>query len=203
MIQDSDTRLPGKKKWKIWEVGPAWLGAIAALIAALTSAGFFAGRVTASSASAPLTVTVTQPALTVTVPASAVPQSSSASSSSPSVFYTGTRDLADGYVADLDNPNWAVTRSLAAGIDITLGNGFLGGYGGDIGILTTPVASDYGACAGFTAFASSGMPVSGLGVGTRLCVRTSEQRIGLLTVRGISGQDPNQVISFDVTVWNK
>jgi len=47
------------------------------------------------------------------------------------------------------------------------------------------------------------MPVSGLGVGTRLCVRTSEQRIGLLTVRGISGQDPNQVISFDVTVWNK
>jgi hypothetical protein len=67
MIQDSDARPPGKKKWKIWDAGPAWIAAIAALLTAMTGAGFFVGRVSAAPVSAPLTVMVTQPAVTVTV----------------------------------------------------------------------------------------------------------------------------------------
>ncbi len=44
-------RLWGKQKRRngIGELGPAWIGAIAALITALTAAGFFAGRITATS----------------------------------------------------------------------------------------------------------------------------------------------------------
>lgn len=39
---------PGSKRSRIGELGPAWISAIAALLTAMTAAGFFAGRVTSS-----------------------------------------------------------------------------------------------------------------------------------------------------------
>jgi hypothetical protein len=127
------------------------------------------------------------------------------SASSPAVLYTGKRDLAATYAADLDNPTWAVApvTSQPAGADIYFdGGGNLSKYNGEWGILRSQGGNGYQECAGFTAFAASLVPVSGLGAGTRLCVRTSEGRIGLLIVRGVSGRDFTAVISFDVTIWD-
>lgn len=103
------------------------------------------------------------------------------STAPPSVFYTAQRTLANGYYANLDNPSWAVSNSDAAGATLDLGaysSGRLEGDYGDWGILNTPGASGYAACANFTAFYSGLMPVSDLAPGTQLCVRTSLDRIG-------------------------
>jgi hypothetical protein len=127
------------------------------------------------------------------------------STAPPSVFYTGQRTLANGYYANLDNPSWAVSSSDAAGATLDLGaysSGRLEGDSGDWGILNTPGASGYAACAGFTAFNNSLMPVSDLAPGTQLCVRTSLGRIGLLKVLSISGLNDDPKITFQVTIWN-
>jgi len=127
------------------------------------------------------------------------------SASSPAVLYTGNRDLAATYAADLDNPTWAVApvSSQPAGADIYFdAGGNLSRYSGEWGVLRSQGGNGYQECAGFTAFAASLVPVSGLGAGTRLCVRTSEGRIGLLIVRGVSGRDFTAIMSFDVTIWD-
>jgi hypothetical protein len=127
------------------------------------------------------------------------------SASSPAVLYTGKRDLAATYAADLDNPTWAVApvSRQPAGADIYFdASGNLSRYNGEWGVLRSHGGNGYQECAGFTAFAASLVPVSGLGAGTRLCVRTSEGRIGLLIVRGVSGRDFTAIMSFDVTIWD-
>jgi hypothetical protein len=115
------------------------------------------------------------------------------------------RDLAATYAADLDNPSWAIepVGRQPQGADIYFdASGELSRYNGEWGILRSRGGNVYQQCAGFTAFAPSLVPVSGLGVGTRLCVKTSEDRVGVLTIRGVSGHEFSAVISFDVTVWN-
>jgi hypothetical protein len=135
--------------------------------------------------------------------------SASAPRSSPtssSVFYTGQRTLPNGYYLDLDNPNWAVSASSSAGADIDLGTwsgGYLEKVSGDWGILSSPGASGYAACASFTAFRQGAVPVSALPPGTRLCVRTDQGRVGFLDVQGISGAKNDPIMRFDVTVWNE
>jgi hypothetical protein len=127
------------------------------------------------------------------------------STASSSIFYTGQRTLPNGYYANLDNPSWAVSSSDSAGATFDLGaylSGLLEGDSGDWGILNTPGASGYAACASFTAFNNSLTPVSDLPPGTRLCVRTSLGRIGLLKVLTISDLNDDPMITFQVTVWN-
>jgi hypothetical protein len=127
------------------------------------------------------------------------------STAPPSVFYTGQRTLANGYYANLDNPSWAVSSSDTAGATFDLGaysSGRLEGDFGDWGILNTSEASGYAACANFTAFNDSLMPVSDLPPGTQLCVRTSLGRIGLLKVLSTSDLNDDPKITFQVTVWN-
>lgn len=73
---------------------------------------------------------------------------------------------------------------------------------GDWGILNTPGASGYAACADFTAFSPVPVSASGLPPGTRICVKTTEGRIGLLKVLRISGPSYAPTITFGVTAWN-
>lgn len=139
-------------------------------------------------------------------PATSSPMTTPSQSSlaSPAVFYTGQRSLSSGYYADLDNPGWAVSTSASSGSDIDLGAyapASLEKVYGDWGILSTPGASGYTACADFTAF-SPPVAASGLPPGTRICVKTTERRIGLLKVLRISGPSEAPTITFDVTVWN-
>jgi hypothetical protein len=127
------------------------------------------------------------------------------SASSPAVLYTGRRHLAATYAADLDNPTWAVAPvgSEPAGGDVYFdAGGNLVRSNGEWGVLRSQGDNGYQECAGFTAFAASLVPVSGLGAGTRLCVRTRAGRIGLLIVRGVSGRAFTAVISSDVTIWD-
>jgi hypothetical protein len=102
---------------------------------------------------------------------------SQSSLASPAVFYTGQRSLSSGYYADLDNPSWAVSQSASSGSDIDLGAfapASLESVYGDWGILSTPGASGYAACADFTAFSPVPVAASGLPPGTRICVKTTE-----------------------------
>jgi hypothetical protein len=121
------------------------------------------------------------------------------------VFYVGKRTLPNGYYANLDNPSWAVSSSASAGATFDLGAYVTGRFerdSGDWGFLNTPGASGYAACASFTTFNVGLIPASDFPPGTRLCVRTSEGRIGLLKVLSISGLDSLPSITFQVTVWN-
>jgi hypothetical protein len=121
------------------------------------------------------------------------------------VFYTGKRTLSNGYYANLDNPSWAVSTFHSAGATFDLGaysGGRFEGDSGDWGILSSPGASGYAACASFTAFNTGLVPASDLPPGTQLCVRTGEGRIGLLKVLSASGLNNDPMITFRVTVWN-
>ncbi len=144
------------------------------------------------------------PAPSIRVSASA--SRSTIKSAVPLVLYSGKRDLSATYAVDLDNPHWPVepVSSQPAGADIYFdGSGNLSRYGGQWGIVRgSQGGNGYQVCAHFTAFQPSLVPVSGFGSGTRLCVRTSAGRIGLLTVRNITGQDFNAIITFNVTIWN-
>src|ERR1039457_6929163 len=144
----------------------------------------------------------TTPSPTIT---SSSPTSTGSSTAFPSVFYTGQRTLSNGYYANLDNPSWAVSTSNSAGATFDLGAYSTGRFeadSGDWGVLSTPGASGYAACASFTAFNTSLMPASDLPPGTRLCVKTGEGRIGLLKVLSTSNLNNDPMITFQVTVWN-
>jgi hypothetical protein len=133
------------------------------------------------------------------------PTSIRPNTASPSVLYTTQHTLANGYYANLDNPSWAVSSFNSAGATFDLGaysSGRFEGDSGDWGILSTPGASGYAACANFTAFNTSLTPASDLPPGTRLCVKTGEGRIGLLKVLSVSDLNNDPMITFQVTVWN-
>ncbi len=133
------------------------------------------------------------------------PSSTSPGTVSPSVFYRGKHTLSNGYYANLDNPSWAVSSSDSAGATFDLGAYVTGRFehdSGDWGFLNTPGASGYAACASFTAFSVGLIPASDFPPGTKLCVRTSEGRIGLLKVLNNSDLNSLPSITFQVTVWN-
>lgn len=191
-----------------WKGLHSWQQLVAALIgaAALVVAAVIPVVLTRSSGdptpSAPTRPASAGPGNPATLSPTTAPQPSSGPRT---VLYTGKRELAATYAADLDNPTWAVAQvsSQPPGGDIYFdASGNLSRYNGEWGILRSQGGDGYQRCADFTAFAPSLVPVSGLGVGTRMCVRTSEGRIGLLVVRGITGREFNEVISFDVTIWD-
>ena len=91
------------------------------------------------------------------------------------------------------------TGASTPGTDLYLEpGGTLRPYNGQIGLLLAQGGNDYQACKDFTAFTAA---ITVTSPGTRICVRTSEGRVGLLLVRGASGMDYAQVVSFEVTVW--
>ncbi len=82
---------------RLAELGPAWIGALAALLVALTGAGFFAGRVTTQPAPQPTVTSTATVTATPTVTVTATPvagasgsQTSEASSGSISTTANGT-----------------------------------------------------------------------------------------------------------------
>jgi hypothetical protein len=192
--------LSGLEKWQQLLASLVVAGAtIAAVLIPILLISRGSGPATQST---PTTDRSASPVTSVAVSPTTIPLQPSAGP--PPVLYTATRDLTAGFAADLDNRTWAVApvTSQPSGADIYLdGSGNLSGYDGKWGILRSQSGNGYQECADFTAFAASLVPISGLGAGTRLCVRTSESRVGLLIVRGVSGRDFTQMISLDVTVW--
>lgn len=96
-MSDSDHNQQPRRGWaRLGELGPAWITAIAALIVALTSAGFFAGRATSEPTVA------AKPAKTLSA------KHGSASSSAPAVPGQGSSQPAapagnSTYLADLSS----------------------------------------------------------------------------------------------------
>lgn len=72
------------------ELGPAWIGALATLLVALTGVGFFAGRVT--------TQATPQPTVTSTVTVTAAPVTGASGSQSPGASSGATATSANGAV---------------------------------------------------------------------------------------------------------
>jgi hypothetical protein len=191
-----------------WRGLHRWQQLVSALIgaAALVVVAVIPVVLTRSSDGPPPSVPTTPASAGPGNPATLSPTTAPQPSSGPRpVLYAGKRDLAATYAADLDNPTWAVAgvSSQPPGGDIYFdAGGNLSRYHGEWGILRSQGGDGYEQCADFTAFAPSLVPVSGFGVGTRLCVRTSEGRVGLLVVRGTTGREFTEVISFDVTIWD-
>ena len=182
------------ERWQQLLVGLVTAGAmvLAALIPVLLTRG--AGSPT------PITPNAAQSTGPVSpVTASPMLPAPHATAGQPTVLYTAKHDLAATFGADLDNPAWAVAPPSGPSIDLYLEpDGTLRPYNGQIGLMRAQGGNDYQACKDFTAFTASAIPVTSLG--TRICVRTSEGRVGMLLVRGASGLDA-QVVSFAVTVW--
>jgi len=101
---DTGNEPPRRGKTRISELGPAWITAIATLIVALTSAGFFAGRATA-----PAETDAIQPTTTTTsrVTETPIPPASASSTEIPQGTSNGTQlgsysiNLSAGYYVPL------------------------------------------------------------------------------------------------------
>jgi hypothetical protein len=186
---------PGPKKRGWGELGPTWITAIAALLTAMTGAGFFIGRSSAPDAKAGSEPT-SSAAATVTAAGNA-PATAASSSASPApvpiVFWTGHLEF--GYF------NLDVKPPIRTGDTFIVGGGsVMESYGdaAELSVWTSNGTPDKNACATAVSKDSSTY-INGLVEGNHICGRTAEGRIFRIDITAAGDDD----ISGDVTVWEK
>ena len=121
----------GRRRGRIGELGPAWISAIAAVIVALTGAGFFAGRVSAPASSG----TQADRVSTTTVPTAAPVSAGTSASASPSgaAATTGNGTLLGSYSFQLTNGyNAPLGPTAPTQSQIAAGGAYDVGYNGDL-----------------------------------------------------------------------
>lgn len=192
---------------RFMELGPAWIGALATLLVALTSAGFFAGRATTQSAPQP-TRTVTS---TVTVTAS--PSVGATSSASPAASLGTTADgtLMGSYTFTLPQygsaPLGATTPDQAqilsgTGKDVIWNTGAGGAplqTGGGDQMLSLPNGSTptYQMCK--TDTLTSGE--ESYNAGTAYCIIEATGRIAGVVVQSANTAQSPWSLVLHVTIW--
>jgi hypothetical protein len=181
------------------ELGPKWITAIAALLTALTGAGFFIGRSTAqdtksgSEPTSAVTVTVTVP---YTAAAENAPVTAGSSSvppgPAPTVFWTGHLEFGQF--------NLDVKPPIQTGDTYIVGSGgVMESYGGAarLTVWTSNGTPDRNACATAVGRGSSTY-INGLVEGNHVCGRTAEGRIFRIDINTVGGD-----ISGNVTIWER
>lgn len=204
---DRYSRRPQKKTGlaRLAELGPAWISALAALLAALAAAGFFAGRVSASpTPTAQPTVFVTT---TVTPsPASQADSTGGPSTSSPSVGNTAgngtelgayTFRLTNGYAAPLgaSAPTQAQITQSGTSYDVYFNGEITAGSNERIISLASGSTPTYSACTTGTVFEQS-PPAN---QGTAFCIIETSGRVAGVTVASV-GNSPYYLV-LKVTTW--
>ena len=185
------------------ELGPAWIAALASLIVALTSAGFFAGRVSATPQIQPTKI------ITRTVAVTATPAVSSATPTTGITSRPGNYtplgeynfQLSDGDGAPLGptRPTQSqITGSCASGISYDSGTSpaeFL--PCSDEKFVTLPNGStpSYSACIGLTAF----VPHVVAKKGNAFCVIQNTGRVAGVTVTSVNDTPP--YVTLKVSLW--
>jgi hypothetical protein len=174
---------------RIGELGPAWIGAIATLIVALTGAGFFAGRVTAPTVTPTQTVTVT-PTETPGPDHSEVPSPTGTSSIywTGSVGFTGTSGL--GLDFDTRPPSTDQTTIIYEGNELSAT------ANAQLSLWTqssTPSASQ---CQSWvTTHPNTAIPSPASGM--QMCIKTDQGRYGFLHIDSSS----NDQLQVTATIW--
>ncbi|ATL70788.1 hypothetical protein CRH09_36000 [Nocardia terpenica] len=227
-MTDRDTRwqskgptpLPGEPpktkndKKGFGELGPAWIGAIATLITALTGAGFFVGRSTA-----PAPVPSAHSSVTEAIQATGLQQAPSALSSVPSspatiavqdgpaegtVLWTCNLDMPD-YMGILVKPS----SQCPAPVDIwTLANNGLSvayNVGLAVGGATSTAVSDeaspsYNDCKSTHKYFSQDLSLPG-NIGKSACIIAPGLVVAVNLVR-ISTNLTSSVVTLNLTVWS-
>jgi hypothetical protein len=192
----------GRKRGRISELAPAWIGALAALIVALTGAGFFAGRASVPiAAQTPATIPFTA---TSFVPTPAGNAGASDSPTSPPASANGT--LLGSYSININ-----AGHSVPLGPTKPTQADFTAGGAGDLGTATpadhlvfVPINGDkmlslpggttptYQACAQDTVFVGQADSVPG----TSFCLIETGRMAGVIVTSG----QPTYVV-LQVTVW--
>jgi hypothetical protein len=175
------------------ELGPAWISALTAVLVALTSAGFFAGRAAGQPRPSP-TVTVTAPARIGGGQGSASPPAAA-----------GTQvgsypvDLTGSYGVPLGPAQPAQSQYSADGIgDLVKIDSRIGPGGADQMVLlpdgTTPT---YQQCASATNFSGQIVPVTG----SSLCIIETTGYIAGAEVTAVGATVSS--VTLTITVWKK
>ena len=188
---------------RIGELGPAWLSALAAVLVALTGAGFFAGRV-----SAPPSPTV-QPTRIITKTVPAAPPVSPASSAAPTASSgaggaagNGTQlgsysfQLTNGYSAP-PGPTAPTQSQIASGgtYDIQYNGEVYPGVNEEMVSLPNGSTPTYSACTTGTVFEDS----APLTQGTAFCIIETSGPVAGVTITSIGNS--SAYVGLNGTLW--
>lgn len=191
-VSDSRQGTPRGFFARLGELGPAWISALAALIVALTGAGFFAGRATGQPRPSP-TVTVTVPASPTTSTGSSSPPASAVGKDLDSY----TVDLAGNYGVPLGPAKPTQSQYSADGTgDLVKTYSRIGAGGNDQMVLlpdgTTPT---YRQCKSTTNFSGQIVPTTG----SAFCIIETTGYIVGAIVTAVSASVNN--VNLTITVW--
>ncbi|WP_027344584.1 hypothetical protein [Hamadaea tsunoensis] len=208
MSDDSGHKAARPHRASPWELGPQWIIAVATLVAAMTTAGFFAGQTVERSNSQNPTATtaaVASSAASVPSPAASPLPSIETSPSAPAIapgtkIATYSFQIVRGYAVPLGDgaPKQADFVGYGTGGDI----GFNGNYSSlvpmdasykMIGLEATPAT--YQGCTTSSVFVGSVQIV----IGKNFCLLKPGRIIGGKVVS--AGTVAGQPVGIEITVW--
>ena len=193
----------GGRLGRIGVLGPAWLSAIAAVIVALTGAGFFAGRVSApaSPAAQPTKIiTKTGPAAPPVSPeasaASASPSGAGSTAGNGTLLGSYSFQLTNSYSAPL-GPTAPTQSQIVSGgtYDISYNGDIYPGTNEKMVSLPNGSTPTYSACTTGTVFEDS----APLTQGTTLCIIETSGRVAGVTITSIGSS--SQYVVLKATLW--
>ncbi|MEV4599495.1 hypothetical protein AB0K15_19045 [Amycolatopsis sp. NPDC049253] len=187
----------GEAKKTGWgTLGHQWITAIAALVTALTGAGFFVGRASAPNATpspSPVTTTVTVTAMGSGDGRPAAPVTTAKQSTSdPSVYYAGAVTFGDINL-DLNPP------ASAGESDILAAGDYLQATGGNLMRVWADSGNPGRDDCTTLAQSASDINVFSLHAGSIVCGLTAKNRPFRINVKVVTARG----IVSDVVVWNK
>jgi hypothetical protein len=189
------------------EIGPAWITAIAALIAALAGAGFFAGRVTASnnSGSSPIPQSTSRLAGPISSAAPAISPSPVISSPETDQSSSGENALLDSYNVTIpankgikfgSTPGQPESCTPIDSTDDLCYDGYEVGSDENVAVLDA-VSASYEGCETDTNYQ---IAVSSLTIGTILCF-TGSSPSNLVASATIMAFGQNDALMLKVNVY--
>jgi hypothetical protein len=194
---------PRRRPSRLADLGPVWITAIATLIAALGTAGFFTGRATATQAAAPTrTVTVTATPKAASPGASSPSASPAAQASSPgdgNLLATYDVKLPGGYGTPIGTTAPTQSQFAPGGSgDLYENDGSLIAGNGSNKMLSLPAGTTptYQACTSDTLFVSS-VPAT---AASAFCIVETGRMVGG-TVTAVSANTNPIYYTLHITVW--
>jgi hypothetical protein len=170
---------------RILDLGPKWITAIAALLAALGGIGFFAGRATTTPQK-----NVAMPAQTVTTTVTASPATITTTGGAWTIYYqTSVGISGSGLNFDNNLPSSASADIYYNGSLASTSTAILAVWQGSD--APTPAKCDNWVT---THPSGSVYPVT---VGMQICLKTAEGRLGILYIQNITSDAANG----QITVW--
>lgn len=175
---------PSHKKWRILDIGPVWISAIAALIVALTGAGLFVGgRASAPDHPAPPTGTSTSVAPTSAPPSTSTQSTTTGSNggSAPAVFNSGSYDVNVGNgIRVHPQGSWGPGNTLGDDDIVTSSAAISPGNGSAFSFVGAQQPS-YQECRARSDY-SGALPWAQVPSGSYLCIKIAGNRVGQVRV---------------------